>query len=92
MTERLISEQGPLDAALLPGVTPRAQYTGSPGMVTMRAMVGSREKGRWYISHEMAAVIADLLEGRGRVEAEEFRKASDAASCAAPTMRQGDDR
>lgn len=90
MSARFISERDPLDAALLPGVTPRAQHTGSPGMVTMLAMVGPREKGRWYISHEMAAVIADLLEGRGRVEAEEFRKASAEASGGSPTPPQGE--
>lgn len=80
MTERRISQMAPLEAAIRPEVTPRAQYTGFPGMLTMRAVVNNRERGRWSLSVDTAAPIADWLESTGHPSAPEFRAAWQRAS------------
>ncbi len=75
LTVKRISQMAPLEAVLLPDVTPRAQYTGFPGRITMRAMVRNRERGTWYLDLATAGVIADRLEFDGHPKASEFRDA-----------------
>lgn len=86
MTERMTPTQPlrdvfamhPADAVVHPDVTPRAQYSGSGGIIVVRTLsAAGHECGRWYVGADDSIVIADRLEEKGlAVAARNFRQAA----------------